>query len=246
MKATTAKQATGTATAAKSFSGFPAFAPNIMNIKTKAATFTATNVIGIGSKGTGMALAIAEGTPMGEPVTFPWASFKTAGVKAVDLCARHAQGKPFGGGMACYDAQCHLSEKGQPIVLLPLKQALAKGLVKPLKVSIHRDGQSRIVTAYVRGDWKAAEKLPWYLATLDTAGGRIERAKIHETGGKPSRNVALAYRVTLPGAQDETKASAKGQKPPAAPSAKSGKGRTAPAPSKPATKAPSAKAKASK
>lgn len=210
-----------------------------MTIKSpKSASFVASSVIGIGSKGTGMALSVPEGTPIdGTQVTFPWASFKTAGVKAIDLCNRHATGKPYGSGMACYDAQCHLSEKGQAIILLPLKTALAKGLVRPVKVSIARDGSSRIVTAYVAKSWKEAEKLPWYLATLDLPAGRIERAKIHEVGGKASRNSALAYRVTLPGAKDEApaKASAKPASKPAEKPQSSKGAKPAPAPSKPAT-----------
>lgn len=172
-----------------------------LNKSTKSNKSTAPfTVIGIGSKGTGFVVGgtvLPESANLdGKPTLLPWTSFKTAGVSARSLCDTHAKGKAVGGALTCYDAQCHLSEKGKPVLLLPLAAAIAKKVVRAIRVRAVRDGFDKVVTAYVRADWRESDKFPAYLASPDVPAGRMERGAIHEVGGKPSRNAGLTYRVS--------------------------------------------------
>lgn len=168
--------------------------------KTAVATLAAKiATLAIGPKGTAFALSVPEGVELSKPVTLAWTGFKASGVSALDLCNTHARGRAYGGAMACYDAGCYVSERGQAIRLVKLADALKSKLVRWEELDVTRDGVTRRMRCIVPEAWTPATKLPYYLATLDVPAGRLERGLIHESGKRPSRNAALVASVSVPG-----------------------------------------------
>lgn len=184
------------------------FASNVMKAPKKTAKKTARktttpratgDVITLGTKGCGMVLGeVPESIgATGEAVTMVWSGFRANGVTARELCDVHASGKAYGMPFECYDLQCHVSNQGAPVIILPLKTALAKKLVKGVKFDVTpAKGKPFTATGYVPFKWDAATRVPQYIAfqSKDWKAGRIETVKINDA---TARNAGLIGKVVV-------------------------------------------------
>lgn len=154
--------------------------------------------VAIGPKGCALVLGnvLPSSVKIGEASNIVWASFKSAGVSARSLCDSHAKGKAMGQGLESFDAGCYVGNRGGNVTILPLKTAIAKRLVKPVKIKID-DGKKPVV-GYVPSSWSKGQKAPSYIATESLPSGRVETFTVSKANpNEKTRNESLRHKVEI-------------------------------------------------
>lgn len=156
------------------------FAKKTMKMKNKASSVNASALIAVGSAGTALCLTPPpESFPIdGTPTKATFRGFKATGISPVEIGELHGRGEAC--GLPEFDAALFVSPRGETVRVMPLADALKRGVVSEVKVCLSRDGVKREATVYAPKGWTTGHKVPQFLASPDVKARRIERHAIND------------------------------------------------------------------
>jgi len=157
----------------------------------------------VGNRGTAFCLGSTEAYAKGEDIQPRFPSPASAGIDFVTMGSLHAKGQPC--GIPAYDC-CLFVGSASPVRIYPFSQAVEKGLVRAVDVTL--SGERGVV--YVSGDWKQGHKLPKFMATTSLPAGRVETRLI--SLDKRNAGYVREVRLALVPKSDPTPTPTKGTK----------------------------------
>lgn len=154
----------------------------------------------VGSKGCMHPLTTVPKESLGKAMVYVWGSHKAVGLSHREGCDLAASGGALAKdypSLIGFDYGCQVGPQGGKVTTYDTAEALKKGIVRQIKVSLSRDGKVIRTVKALTSAKQGQETVKGgflYIASSEVKAGRIETAKIHDKG---SRNANLAFVVAL-------------------------------------------------